>query len=94
MSEDFPKENTSQRKNRKNKIVIIDATFDLCTLLGTLKIMAKYRIKMERTQRGKKLDWKEIIIVECSIPPKIGEGKALMVDPPIFETIVSVEKIT
>lgn len=55
--------------------------------------MSKYKIKLERTQRGKKLDCSKEQIVECSIPPKIGEGKALLVDPPIFETIVSVEEI-
>ncbi len=55
--------------------------------------MDKYKIKLERTQRGKKLDWGNELIVECSRPPKVGEGKALLVDPPIYETIVSVEKI-
>ena len=55
--------------------------------------MDKYKIKLERTQRGKKLDWTNELIVECSRPPKVGEGKALLVDPPIYETIVSVEKI-
>lgn len=55
--------------------------------------MTKYKIKLERTQRGKKLDWENELIVECSIPPKVGEGKVLLVDPPIFETIVSVEEV-
>ena len=55
--------------------------------------MGKYKIKLERTQRGEKLDWEKEQIVECSRPPKIGEGKALLVDPPIFETIVSVEEV-
>ena len=55
--------------------------------------MDKYKIKLERTQRGKKLDWTNELIVECSRIPKVGEGKALLVDPPIYETIVSVEKI-
>ena len=53
--------------------------------------MKKYKIKLERTQRGEKLDWKKEEIVECSTPPKVGEGIALLVNPPIFETIVSVE---
>lgn len=57
--------------------------------------MAKYKIKLERTQRGEKLNWENELIVECSRirPPKGGEGKVLLVDPPIFETIVSVEEI-
>ena len=56
--------------------------------------MIKYKIKLERTQRGEKLDWKKEEIIECSTPPKVGEGRALLVDPPIFETIVSVEIVT
>lgn len=55
--------------------------------------MSKYKIKLERTQRGEKLDWEKELIIECALPPKVGEGKALLVDPPIFETIVSVEEI-
>jgi hypothetical protein len=55
--------------------------------------MDKYKIKLERTQRGKKLDWTNKLIVECISPPKVGQGKALLVDPPIYEKIVSVEKI-
>lgn len=46
--------------------------------------MGKYKIKLERTQRGKKLDWEKERIVECSRPPRIGEGKDLMVYPPNF----------
>lgn len=65
----------------------------LYTLLGVFKIMSKYKIKLERTQRGEKLDWEKEEIVECSRPPKIGEGKTLLVDPPIFEIIVSVEEL-
>lgn len=55
--------------------------------------MPKYKIKWGRTQRGKKLDWEKETIVESNRPPKIGEGKALLVDPPIYEIIVSVEKL-
>ena len=65
----------------------------LYTLLGVVKVMKKYKIKLERTQRGKKVDWAKEEVVECSTPPRIGEGKALLVDPPIFETIVSVEEV-
>ena len=55
--------------------------------------MGKYKVKLERIQRGEKLDWEKELIVECSRPPKVGEGKTLLIDPPIFEVIVSVEEI-
>lgn len=55
--------------------------------------MWKYKIKLERTQRGEKLDQSKELVVECSRPPKVGECKKLLVDPPIYETIISVEKI-
>lgn len=57
----------------------------------------KYEIKWERTQRGKKIDWEKTEIIEYNGweagKPKVGEGKALLVDPPIYETIVSVREI-
>ena len=49
---DFPQENTSQRKKRKNKIVIINATFDLCTLFLNLKIMKRLLIKIVLVSAG------------------------------------------
>jgi hypothetical protein len=55
--------------------------------------MPRYKIKIERTQRGIKLDWEKELIVECTTPPKIGEGVQLLVNPPIYETIVSVEEL-
>ena len=55
--------------------------------------MQQYKIKLERTQNGKKLDWSKELIVESNIPPKVGDGRALLVDPPIQETIISVEEI-
>lgn len=55
--------------------------------------MKKYKIKLQRTQRGKMLDWAEERVVECSRPPQIGEGRALLIEPPIFETIIEVEEI-
>jgi hypothetical protein len=55
--------------------------------------MGKYKVKMVRTQRGKKLDWEREKIVESSRKPRIGEGRMLMVDPPIHETIESVEEV-
>lgn len=53
----------------------------------------KYKIKLERSQRGRKLDWSHECIVECSIPPKVGDGWANLIEPPILETITSVEEI-
>ena len=55
--------------------------------------MNKYIIKLERVQRGKKLDWSKELTVECKKTPKVGEGSVLLIDPPIYETIVDVKKI-
>jgi hypothetical protein len=55
--------------------------------------MKRYKIKLERTQNGKKLNWSNELMVDSNIPPKVGDGRALLVDPPIQETIVSVEEI-
>lgn len=55
--------------------------------------MKRYKIKLERTQNGKKLDWSNELMVDSNIPPKVGDGRTLLVDPPIQETIVSVEEI-
>jgi hypothetical protein len=56
-------------------------------------IMPKYKVKMVRTREGKKLDWEREKIVESAIIPRIGEGRVLMVYPPIRETIESVEEV-
>lgn len=55
--------------------------------------MKKYKIKLGRTQNGKKLDWEKEEVIQTSIPPKVGDGKALLVDPPIFETITEVTEL-
>jgi DNA ligase 1 len=55
--------------------------------------MGKYLIKLERRQNGIPLDWSSTKIIETSITPKIGEGKALLVDPPIYETISEVTEL-
>lgn len=55
--------------------------------------MKKYKIKLERYQKGVKLDWFKEMIVESNRKPEIGEGKILTIHPPIFESIISVEEI-
>lgn len=55
--------------------------------------MKKYKIKLQRIQRGVVLDWSKEKIIESNIKPKVGEGKTLFVNPPIRETIISVEEI-
>ena len=55
--------------------------------------MAKYKIIWERRQRGKKLDYKREEEIESNREPKVGEGKILLVDPPIHEYISKVEKL-
>lgn len=41
----------------------------------------------------KKLDWSNELMVDCNIPPKVGDVRTLLVDPPIHEAVVSVEEI-
>ena len=55
--------------------------------------MKKYKIKMQRFQMGKRLDWEKESIVYSNKIPKVGEGQTLLINPPIFETIISVEEI-
>ena len=52
----------------------------------------KYEIEIERKQNGKIL---EVIkkIVESNIKPRIGDSKALLIDPLIYETVISVKEI-
>ena len=54
--------------------------------------MKKYEITIERKQRGQVLDTKKII-VESNVKPRIGDGKVLTVDPPIYETVIDVKEI-
>lgn len=54
--------------------------------------MKKYKVKLERIQEGKKLDWEREVEIETSIPPKVGSGQFLLVDPPILQRIVSIEE--
>jgi hypothetical protein len=56
--------------------------------------MAMYRITLQRVQSGRKLDWTKSFDIELSSPPKIGDGHALLVDPPIYETVEKFEKLT
>ena len=55
--------------------------------------MKKYKIKLQRKQRGVVLDWSRERIIESNRKPELGEGKTLLVSPPIYETIVSVEEV-
>jgi hypothetical protein len=55
--------------------------------------LKKYKVKFERIQRGKKLDWEHETVIESYVRPRIGEGRQLLVDPPIHELIVSVEEL-
>jgi hypothetical protein len=55
--------------------------------------MNKYKIIIEKTQNGVRIGSLEEIIVECWIAPKIGEGRSLLVDPPIMETIINVIRL-
>ena len=55
--------------------------------------MKKYKVKLGRTQNGKKLDWEKEEVIQTSFPPKVGDGKVLLVDPPIFETITKVTEL-
>ena len=55
-------------------------------------MLSKYKLTIHRTQRGELLS-EETLIVESLLKPKVGEGKALMVDPPIYETVVKVEEL-
>ena len=52
----------------------------------------KYKITIERKQRDKIIGV-EIKIITSNYKPRIGEGKALLIDPPIYETIIEVEEI-
>ena len=54
--------------------------------------MDKYKIKIDRSQKGVKLDSREEIITSKKIP-KVGESISFLVEPPIIETIVSVKKM-
>lgn len=52
----------------------------------------KYKIIIERKQRGKNIGV-EIKIITSNYKPRIGESKVLLIDPPIYETIIEVEEI-
>lgn len=55
--------------------------------------MAFYKLTLHRFQRNKRLDWEQQLIIESTKTPKVGEGKALTVDPPIYEQVVSVQRL-
>ena len=51
----------------------------------------KYKIYMVREQRGEVFDG-YVEIIECSRPPRLGEGFQQLIDPPISNYIVKVEE--
>ena len=55
--------------------------------------MRKFKVTLERTQRGKELDWGNEVVMESGVPPKVGFITALLIDPPIYEKIIKVEEI-
>lgn len=55
--------------------------------------MKLYKVTLKREQGGKKLDWHKETLVETNRPPKVGEGRALLMEPPIYETVTEVEEI-
>ena len=55
--------------------------------------MKKYKIYWKRIQRGEHLDYIRESIIESKIEPKIGQGRMLLVEPPIREYISKVEII-
>lgn len=52
----------------------------------------KYEITIERKRRDVVIDVKTQTI-ESNRKPQIGEGRALLTDPPIFEKIIAVKEI-
>ena len=52
----------------------------------------KYKITIEQKQRDKIIGV-EIKIINSNRKPRIGEGKVLLIDPPIYETIIAVKEI-
>ena len=56
--------------------------------------MPFYKITLHRLQRGKQLlDWEQQLIIESTITPKVGDGRLLLVDPPISEQVASVQRL-
>ena len=55
--------------------------------------MAFYKITLHRFQRGSKLDWEQEVIIQSTLPPKLGQGNLLLVHPPISEQVASVQRL-
>ncbi len=56
--------------------------------------MRIFKVKSERQQGGKKLEWSREEIYTGDHPPKVGKSIALMTTPTTFQTVVSIEDIT
>ncbi|CAL67396.1 hypothetical protein [Christiangramia forsetii] len=56
--------------------------------------MRIFKVKLERQQGGKKLQWSREELYTGDHPPKVGKSIALMTTPTTFQTVVSVEDIT
>lgn len=54
--------------------------------------LKKYELTFERRQKGKVIG-NYSIEVETSIPPRLGDGRTLLIDPPIHETITEIKEI-
>lgn len=54
--------------------------------------MKTYKLTIEVKKKGDLMETREITVTTL-IPPKVGEGRALLTDPPIIETIVKVEEV-
>tara|TARA_B100000378_G_scaffold236018_1_gene202697 strand:- start:11096 stop:11488 length:393 start_codon:yes stop_codon:yes gene_type:complete len=56
--------------------------------------MKIYKVKYEREQGGKKLDWYREELYTGNNPPQKGKSKALMTTPVTYEKVIDVEDIT
>ncbi len=52
----------------------------------------KYSLTFERKQRGKVIG-SYSIEVETAIKPRLGDGRTLLIDPPIYETITEIKEL-
>ena len=75
---------SSPTEATKNKFVYVKYFLYICRM--------KYEITIERKKRDVVIEVKTKII-ESNRKPQIGEGRALLSEPPIFETIIAVKEI-
>lgn len=67
-----------------NKFVYVKKISYVCIM--------KYEITLERKQRGEIIRV-ETRIIDSTVKPKVGEGRALLTEPPIYEKIIAVKEI-